>query len=124
MGEVKRRLSCIVCPMSCTIDVQMLDGAVTSVTGFTCPRGEKYAREEVTAPKRMLTTTVKVKDGELPLLPVISKAALPKERIMECARLLSNVEVKAPVHEGDVVLANILGLGVDIVAVRDLTQEP
>ncbi len=120
MGEVKRRLSCIVCPMSCTIDVTMLDGNVASVTGFTCPRGEKYACEEVTAPKRMLTTTVRIKGGSLPLLPVISKTALPKDKIIACARFLSNIEIKAPVCEGDVVCADILGLGVDIVAARDL----
>lgn len=123
MGNVKRRLSCIVCPMSCTIDVDMVDGQVASVSGFTCPRGEAYAREEVTAPKRMLTTTVKIKGGALPLLPVISRTALPKEKIIDCARALSCVEVTAPVHEGDTVMADILGLGVDIVAARDLAQE-
>lgn len=120
MEQVKRRLSCIVCPMSCQVEVTMENGDVIGVTGFTCPRGEKYAREEVTAPKRTLTTTVRISGAHLPLLPVISKTALPKERVMDCARYLSNVETVAPVKEGDVICADILGLGVDIVAARDL----
>jgi CxxC motif-containing protein len=120
MEKAKRRLSCIVCPMSCTIDVEMLDGNITGISGFTCPKGEEYAREEVTAPKRMLTTTIRIKHGGLPLLPVVSKAALPKDKIRACARYLSAIEVEAPVAEGDVVCPDILGLGVDIVAARDL----
>lgn len=120
MEQVIRKLSCIVCPMGCLGEVTMADGQVISVTGFTCPRGEKYAREEVVAPKRMLTTTVRISGAELPLLPVISKTALPKEKVMDCARFLTGVKVKAPVKEGDVICANILGLGVDIVAARDM----
>lgn len=118
--ETKRRLSCIVCPLSCTIEVVKEDDEIKSITGHTCQRGKTYAEEEVTAPKRMLTTTVRVINGELPLLPVISKTALPKERIVACARCLSFVEVKAPISEGDVVYPNIMNLGVDIVATRDM----
>lgn len=106
--------------MGCLGEVTLNGAEIAGVSGFTCPRGEKYAREEVTAPKRTLTTTVRIKGGHLPLLPVISRTALPKESVIECARFLSNVEVKAPVSEGDIVCANILGLGVDIVAARDL----
>ncbi|MGI6091872.1 MAG: DUF1667 domain-containing protein [Veillonellaceae bacterium] len=120
MEQVTRRLSCIVCPMGCLGEVEIKNGEVTGVSGFTCPRGEKYAREEVTAPKRMLTTTVRISGAELPLLPVISKTALPKDRVMDCACFLSQIETKAPVKEGDVICADILGLGVDIVAARDL----
>lgn len=120
MEQVKRRLSCIVCPMSCQGEVTLKNGSVTGITGFTCPRGEKYAREEVVAPKRTLTTTVRISGAQLPLLPVISKTALPKDKVVDCARFLSNIRVQAPVKEGDVVCADILGLGVDIVAARDL----
>ena len=118
--ENKRRLSCIVCPMSCTLEVVSKGGKVSSVTGFSCQRGKKYAEEEVTDPKRMLTTTVRITGGELPLLPVISKNALPKEKIIACARCLSSLIVKAPVREGDVVYRNIMNLGVDIIATRDM----
>jgi CxxC motif-containing protein len=119
-GEEKRRISCIVCPLSCVGEVSVAGGLVTGVEGFSCPRGQAYAREEVTAPKRMLTSTVKVTGGRLPLLPVVSRQPLPKDKIRACARCLSTVTVAAPVTEGDVVVADILGLGVDVVASRDL----
>jgi CxxC motif-containing protein len=90
------------------------------VTGNFCPRGAQYAKEELTAPTRMLTSTVRVEGGRLPLLPVVSAKKLPKERVVDCAEALRSVSVKAPVHAGDVVAANILGLGVDVVASRDM----
>lgn len=115
-----RKLSCIVCPLSCTLAVVSEGGKISSVTGFSCQRGKKYAEEEVTAPKRMLTSTVRIEGGELPLLPVISKTALPKQSIVACARCLASVVVKAPVKEGEVVYKNIMNLGVDMVATRDM----
>ncbi|MBP2654463.1 MAG: hypothetical protein H6Q73_2032 [Firmicutes bacterium] len=118
--EEERRVSCIVCPLSCVGDVTIADGKVKTVAEFGCPRGEAYAREEVIAPKRMLTTTVRVSGGQLPLLPVISRQLLPKDKIISCARCLANVTVSAPIKEGDVILSDILKLGVDIVASRDL----
>lgn len=120
MNTNKRQLNCIVCPLGCTIKVSFENNNIKEINGFTCSRGEKYAREEITAPKRSLTTTVKVLGGELPLLPVISKATLPKEKILACARYLATISVKAPIVEGDIVQQNILNLGVDIVAARDI----
>ena len=115
-------VTCIMCPRGCLGTVQQDGNNILKVTGFTCKRGEEYGREEVTAPKRMLTTTVKVANGALNLLPVVSKGLLPKEKIMDCVHALSKVIAMAPVREGDVVAANILGLGVDIVASRDLAS--
>ena len=85
MAVETRIMNCIMCPLGCEMTVTIEDGAVTSVTGNTCPRGPKYAHDEVVAPKRMLTSTVQVKGGLLPLLPVVSKTTLPKERILDCA---------------------------------------
>lgn len=115
-----KKINCIVCPLSCVGEVTLENGEIQAITGFTCDRGSKYGEEEVTSPKRTLTTTVRVDNGELPLLPVVSRTALPKDKVMACARHLSAVRVKAPVAEGDVVCPNILGLGVDIIATRDL----
>lgn len=115
-----RKINCIVCPLSCVGQVILENGAITGVSGFTCERGMKYGREEVTAPKRVLTTTVKVLGGELPLLPVVSRTPLPKEQVVACARKLACLTVKAPVTEGSVVCPDILGLGIDIVASREL----
>ena len=113
-------MNCIMCPMGCEMTVTIENGAVVSVIGNTCPRGPKYANDEVTAPKRMLTSTVAIAGGALPLLPVVSATVLPKERILDCARYLRGVKLQAPVKTGDVVVENILGLGVNIVASRDM----
>ncbi len=120
MSVETKQLNCIMCPMGCLLTVTLTDGKVTAVSGNTCPRGEVYAHQELTDPQRMLTSTVRVSGGELPLLPVVSNTTLPKGRIMDCAEALRSVAVQAPVHTGDVIVANILGLGVDIVASRDM----
>ena len=118
MTSEKRTVSCIVCPMGCVGEVEMRDGAVVGVTGFNCERGKNYAREEVIAPKRMLTTTVRVIGGQLALVPVVSTRSLPKEQLLRAARCLAETSVKAPVAEGQIIVANLLDLGVDIVATR------
>ena len=105
------------------VDIQAEKTALigeTLVTGNTCPRCPKYAHDDVVAPKRMLTSTVQVKGGLLPLLPVVSKTTLPKERILDCAAALRQIAVKAPVTEGQIIVENILGLGVDIIASRSM----
>ena len=122
-----RVMNCIMCPMGCEMTVTIEDGKVVDVKGKvvdvkgnTCPRGAKYAHDEVTAPKRMLTTTVRVEGGMLPLLPVVSETVLPKEKVLDCAAYLRGVTVKAPVKTGDVIVEDILGLGVNIIASRDM----
>ena len=113
-------MNCIMCPMGCEMTVTMEHGKFISVTGNSCPRGARYAETEVTDPRRMLTTTVRVEGGLLPLLPVVSADVLPKGKIADCVAYLRNVIVQAPVKAGDVIIPDILGLGVDIVASRDM----
>ena len=85
-------------------------------------KGKKYAEVEVTAPKRMLTSTVKITGGVLPLLPVVSQGPLPKESILDCAKELRKITAEAPIVAGQVICGNILGLGVNIIASRDLPK--
>lgn len=120
MAVETKVMNCIMCPMGCEMTVTIEEGKVIAVTGNTCPRGPKYAQDEVTAPKRMLTSTIQVEGGLLPLLPVVSATVLPKERILDCAAYLRSVKVQAPIKAGDVVVKDILGLGVDIVASRSM----
>ena len=115
-------MNCIMCPMGCEMTVTLENGKFAGVTGNSCPRGARYAESEVTDPRRMLTTTVRIKGGLLPLLPVVSADVLPKEKIADCAGHLRNVVVEAPVQAGDVIVPDILGLGVDIVASRDMAR--
>lgn len=122
MAMETKVMNCIMCPMGCELTVTLDNGKFVSVTGNSCPRGAKYAETEVTDPKRMLTTTVRIKGGLLPLLPVVSADVLPKGKIADCVAFLRNVTVEAPVQAGDVVVSNILGLGVDIIAGRGMEK--
>ncbi len=122
MSVETKQFNCIMCPLGCLLTVTLEDGQVTKVTGNTCPRGEIYAKQEMTNPQRMLTSTVRIEGGELPLLPVVSKTTLPKGKILDCAQALRGVDINAPIKAGDVVVPNILGLGVDIVASRDMDK--
>ena len=98
------------------------DGAVVEARGFTCDVGRAYAAEEVVAPKRMVTTTVRVNGGALPLLPVVSDRPILKGSISACLRLLRSVTATAPVAADSVVLADALGLGVNFLASRDCAE--
>ena len=80
----RKELICIGCPMGCPIVVEMEDGKVLSVTGNTCPRGESYARKEVTNPTRIVTTTVRVDGGKVPMINVKTEQDIPKDKIFEC----------------------------------------
>ena len=116
---MKRELICIGCPMGCRLMVTLEGRTVTAVTGNTCRRGDDYAHREVTAPARVLTTTVPVVGGVRPRVSVKTAGEVPKAMVLACARALANVEVAAPVRAGDVVCRDILGTGVDVIAVRD-----
>ena len=112
----RKELICIGCPMGCSIVVEMEDGKVLSVTGNTCPRGESYARKEVTNPTCIVTTTVRVDGGKVPMINVKTERDIPKDKIFECIAALRGVTMKAPVHIGDIILENVADTGVNIVA--------
>ncbi len=114
----QRQLTCIGCPMGCPITVTMDKGAILSIEGFTCKRGETYARKEVTNPTRIVTSTVRVAGGEAPVVSVKTAQDIPKGEIFPCAEALRQVVVSAPVAIGDVVLRNVAGTGVDVVATK------
>lgn len=107
---------CIVCPMGCRMTVEA--GDEIKVSGNTCSRGYAYAVKECTNPTRSITTTVKVEGAELPVIPVKTSGEVPKNMIRECMRVIREIRIEAPVEIGDVVLKNILGTGVDIIASR------
>lgn len=121
-GKMKKTYTCIVCPMSCRITVEDREDGV-EVTGNGCGRGKEYAMNEHTLPKRTLTTTVKVENGRLRRLPVITDSPLPKAKREECLKEIYAVCVQAPVHYGDVVLENVCGTGVDVLASRSVQQK-
>lgn len=118
-----RNLTCIGCPLGCQIEVMMDEGGeIALVTGNTCQRGEKYARKEVTAPTRIVTSSVSVygsRKGER-TVPLKTASDIPKEKIMDVIRDLRGVSVPCPVHIGDVLMRDIAGTGVDVVATKNV----
>ncbi len=122
-----RELTCIGCPLGCSLTVTMettSDGAVevTNVTGYTCPRGKAYAEKEVTNPTRIVTSTVRVNGGTSPMVSVKTQSDIPKDKIFACVDALRGVEITAPVKIGDVVLADVAGTGVNVVAARNVME--
>mgnify|MGYP004686250255 FL=1 len=116
----KREMVCVSCPMGCAITVELDDNnEVISVTGNTCPRGDKYARQECTHPERMLTSTVKVEGGRLPVVPVKSASPIPKEMLFDAMKEVNKVTLKAPVTFGDVAVKDVLGTGIDIIVTNE-----
>ena len=103
--------------------VEMEGEEVISVTGNTCTKGERYARKEVTDPTRIVTTTVKVKNGVDARVPVKTREDIPKGKIFGCIRALKGVEIEAPVRIGDVILENAAGTGVDVIATKDVDAQ-
>lgn len=116
-----REMICICCPMGCRLSVEKTaDGY--SVTGNTCPRGKAYAIDEMTAPKRMVTSSVPVDGGNYKTVSVKTSVSIPKELIFESLAALSGVSLTAPVKIGDVVVKNVLGTGADFVATRNVDK--
>lgn len=116
----KRELTCIGCPLGCQITVTMENGEVKDVAGYTCVRGEKYAREEVTNPTRTVTSIVRVEGGNLAAVSVKTKEVIPKAKIFDILEEVKPVIVKAPVKIGDVIIPNVAGTGVDVVATKNI----
>ena len=114
----KRELTCIGCPLGCSITVTMENAEILDVTGNTCKRGAAYAVDECTNPKRTLTSTVKTTAGEM--LSVKTAEAVPFGKLFDVMHALSGVTVKTPVHIGQVILADVCGTGVDVVATKNL----
>ena len=116
----EKDLICVTCPMGCTLHVSLQDGQLHQISGQACKRGAAFAQEELFAPRRVLTTTVRVRNGILPLVPVRSRAPLPQKMILKVVAILHKLELEAPIKEHQVVLANVLESGVDIVTSRAL----
>lgn len=116
----ERELICISCPVGCPLSVTVKDGEVLAVRGNKCPKGISYAKAEILDPRRILTTTVRIRGCSLQQLPVRTRQAIPKSLLAKGMEALSRYEVKAPVQIGDVLMSNFLGTGVDVIASRSI----
>ena len=122
------QINCTTCPSECLLTVEVerdADGNVAkvhSVTGNGCPRGDKFAHQELTCPMRVLTTTVAVSGGDETLLPVRTAEAIPLALHTQAMDLIRGLVVDTPIHMGDVVLENLLDTNINLVASMDIGQ--
>jgi CxxC motif-containing protein len=117
-------ITCIICPTGCQVTVVERPGSPLEVKGCACKRGIEYAAQEYREPKRMLITTMRVDGGALPVVPVRSTKELPKQRIFDAVEQVSHIALRAPIKMGTVVVPNLLNLGVDVIASRDIERVP
>ena len=120
MEEIK--MICVSCPKGCTLTVTTDGKTVVKVTDASCKRGEDYAHQEITDPRRMVASTVKVKNGTHPLVPVYTAAPVPKPLIFDILAEIRKTELQAPVKTEQVVIENVLNTGIDIIASRDMPR--
>lgn len=114
-----QNLTCIGCPLGCSISVSLSNnGEVSKITGNTCKKGEEYARKEVTNPSRVVTSIVKINNGDANMVSVKTAEDIPKGKIFDCMEALKKVTVTAPVQIGEVIIKNVCGTGVDVIATK------
>lgn len=115
---------CKVCPIGCQLIIteNLLDPSGYTVEGNSCNRGKDFAIDEITKPSRVVTGKVILRNGPMGHLPVKTTGVIPKNKVEECLKIINSTEVSAPVNKGDVIIKNILGLGVDVVAQRKVKR--
>lgn len=118
----KRRLICISCPVGCELDVTLDEGKIIDVEGNSCKLGLDYAEQEIFDPRRMVASTVRVKNGFHPLVPVYTEKPIPKPKIFEVLAQLRDIELEAPIAVNDVVIENVLDTGINVIASRDMPK--
>lgn len=121
MPTITEKVICTTCPKGCTLEVTRDGKTVISILNG-CKRGHEYAKQELTDPRRMVASTVRIHGGLHPLIPVYTSAPFPKPRIPELLKLLRDVEVAAPVTLDQTIIADALGTGISIHASREMNK--
>ena len=133
---MRKTITCIICPNGCLLSADVsvpgTDASVTGtgcprvidspVTGAGCPRGEAYFIQEITDPRRTLTSSVLVKGGELPLCSVRLTDPVPIARIPDVMKEIRKMKVEAPLESGTVLIRDVLGLGSDVITTKTIRR--
>ncbi len=115
-----KKMTCTKCPRGCQLLVDIDSGRVVGVTGNRCSKGEEYARLEVEHPMRILTSSVLTDGLEMKMAPIKTSGPVPKEKLMSVMGEVLSARVRRPMNVGDIVIPDVLGLGVDIVVTRSV----
>lgn len=114
-----KKITCIECPQGCQLEIEIEGGRVIKVAGHKCPKGEAYGRKEVENPARTLTSTVVTRGINLKMVPVRTSAPIPKTKLFEAMQAAREIKLDRPVKAGDIIIKNLLNLGVDLIATRE-----
>lgn len=117
---MNRTLTCILCPNGCELEVEYEGTVIRSVSGNKCPKGAGYAEQEIVNPMRNIASSVDLEGGTMPLVSVRLTGPIPKAKIMDVMEVIRKTTVKAPVSIGDVLIPDVLGLHVDVIATRNV----
>ena len=117
-----KELICVNCPMGCRVKVEMEGQTILSVSGYTCPRGKEYAEQECVRPMRILTSTVRILNGEHRVLPVITSADIPLDLMTDAMDVIRSITVEAPVEADQVLVQDLLHTGADVIASRSMRR--
>jgi CxxC motif-containing protein len=123
-AQQPQKMICIGCPLGCHLAVEYHGEDAWEVTGYDCKKGKNYGHQEVTDPRRMVTTTVAVTGALWARLPVRSEKEVPKGLVVDVCREIHKLEVTAPVRVGDIILDDVLGTGIAMIATRSLEASP
>lgn len=115
------KVVCIVCPRGCRLKVTNNEGEFL-VSGNQCKRGIAYGIKEVSAPTRVVTSTVKVNHAIHRRMPVVTKGAVPKELVFDVMKEINKVSLDLPIYVGDIIIENVLGTGINITASRTIVE--
>lgn len=113
---MKKTIICTVCPRGCQIEAEFTGPGDIVLKGFSCPRGERYARDECLAPKRLFTSSVRMDAPGRRMLPVRTREPIAKEMLLPCAEAVRQISLDGHVRVGDVIRKDFLGTGTDLVA--------
>lgn len=125
VNHKKKKIVCVNCPLGCKINVIYADAdevEIFEAKGNRCKRGLEYVKQELTDPLRVVVTSVKVENGEMPLASVRSTKPIPLRLMNDIMEILKNTKITAPVKRGDVIMKNILGTGSDIIITRSVNK--
>lgn len=120
---MNRTFTCILCPNGCEIDVEYEGTEILAVSGNLCPKGKGYVTQELVCPKRNIATSVLVEGGELPFVSVRLTSPVPRDEIFHVMDEIKKQCLTAPVYAGDVIIADVLGLGADVIATKTVERE-
>lgn len=117
-----KRITCILCPNGCKLKVEVSNMEILSIQGAKCPKGQQFADQEINDPYRNIATSVLVRGGEMPLASIRLTSAISKVRIFDVMEEIRKAECDAPIVAGQILIKNVLGLGVDVICTKQVEK--